>query len=163
MWRKRERVTASSFPEKHSLQFCCGEGFSIWRASWDARLEQPVCRSCTGRTPSPAVHHRSQPHTGAGTLASTHQPPTGLLCEVNWLHRGARVWWRWLWNLLKTQGCNIDVLQVAWVNVRTSPRKQHGRIRATVRATKGVPRAASCAGEIRLWEIKEGTFFRVLV
>lgn len=44
------------FPEKHSLQFCCREGFSIWQASWDARLEEPVCRSCTGgHLPRPSI------------------------------------------------------------------------------------------------------------
>ncbi|XP_010290571.1 PREDICTED: rho GTPase-activating protein 15, partial [Phaethon lepturus] len=80
------------FPEKHSLQFCCGEGFSIWQASWDARLEQPVCRSCTrGHLPRPAVSHRSQPRTGASTLASTHQPPTSLLGGVNWLRGGRKI------------------------------------------------------------------------
>lgn len=82
-----------------------------------------------GGTPSPAVHHRSQPHTGASTLASTHQPPSSLLCDVNGLRRGACVrWWRW-WNLLKMQGFNIGVLRVVWVNVWTSPRKNTGELK----------------------------------
>lgn len=61
------------FPEKHSLQLCCGEGFSIWQASWDARLEQPVCRSCTGgHLPRPSI-----------TAASTAPVPVLLLPPIS--------------------------------------------------------------------------------
>lgn len=70
-----------------------------------------------GGTPSPAVHHRSQHHTGASAPASTHQPPTSLLRGVNWEHRGACVQRWWLSNLLETQGYTLSVLQVVWVSV----------------------------------------------
>lgn len=81
-------------------------------------------------TPFLAIHHRSQSHTGASTLASTHQPPTtSLLCGANCLRRGACLQWWWLLNLLKTQGYNLGVCQVVWVNVWTSPRKNTGELK----------------------------------
>lgn len=95
-----------------------------------------------GGTPSPAVHHRSQPRTGARALL----PPISLPPVCSGLGAGEQ-------RGVCAEVVVVESLGKAGIHPRCAPssvgqcvnepEEKHGGIKATVTATKGVPWAAS--------------------